>query len=408
MAWRDIRRRSRLDVHKTFQVPALYRAPGSALWARCQVRVHDKFKPLGGVLGTSYAYAEREDVAPQIIFLASQIIPERGGIVSVEDGEAYRIDHTFPRDNITIDTDVFRLEVADTVGLPTPDSADEFFLCGANSFLPQAQYGEWEATVGAGMIKPSNQLVAKFSAPYNTHEWFDGDGRFRPTAPRGVYDFEVKVKGVSGQVDNRLVLSFGGFQDTVALSNQLGVVEHKRFYGTVYADTTDPIPLQITTAGAYEVQDVRVSITPHVTNMREYTPEADVAAAYFKYTLNEGWPLQIMSGHTFTFGGATLDIAQHSAYCDLDTPISGGKLVAQDGKLIEVSLQVDVTSLIIENALTVMLGDETVTKEIPSATGERVTINFTMTVPADADMGLSIQSRGPCRLEGAVLTVIGR
>jgi hypothetical protein len=61
--------------------------------------------------------------------MRDQIIPERCGIVSVEPGEAYRIDHNHPADDITITSEVVRLPEAEALGLglPVPDCYDDSY-----------------------------------------------------------------------------------------------------------------------------------------------------------------------------------------------------------------------------------------------------------------------------------------
>lgn len=107
------------------QVEALYLASGSAESGdaspvEIQVRVHYSDKALGDQAGTNFHFAEREEIVPRLIFMRAQITPVRGAIVSVENGEAYRIDHLLPPDDITVTAEVIRLPPEDTFGLPIP------------------------------------------------------------------------------------------------------------------------------------------------------------------------------------------------------------------------------------------------------------------------------------------------
>lgn len=62
--------------------------------------------------------AEPED---QIRFDLTQVtMPRRNAVVSVEAGEAYRIDHAYPADLGYVTARVVRLAPAETVGLPVP------------------------------------------------------------------------------------------------------------------------------------------------------------------------------------------------------------------------------------------------------------------------------------------------
>jgi hypothetical protein len=83
------------------------------------VRVHYKFDQLGGLKGTSFHTVEREEVKPVIIFMRDEVPnPIRNAVVSVDLGEAYRIDHTNPPDDITITTHIIALSHKDANMLP--------------------------------------------------------------------------------------------------------------------------------------------------------------------------------------------------------------------------------------------------------------------------------------------------
>jgi hypothetical protein len=86
------------------------------------VRVHDKFLALGDLKGTNFNYAELEAVAPQGIFLVSEVMPglKRGMILSVEPGLAYQVDSVKEPDNITIPANLIRMQAAKTTGFPIP------------------------------------------------------------------------------------------------------------------------------------------------------------------------------------------------------------------------------------------------------------------------------------------------
>lgn len=84
------------------------------------VRVHEKWLALGDLKGTNFNYAEVEAIAPRMIFMVDQIIPDRDLIVSVEIGVAFRVDHTLDADDITITAVVIRLPEDYTTGFPVP------------------------------------------------------------------------------------------------------------------------------------------------------------------------------------------------------------------------------------------------------------------------------------------------
>jgi hypothetical protein len=102
-------------------VPAIYiepEAPNTEV--PCFVRIHSKWDALGDVAGTAFGYAEQEERIPEIVFDRTEVLPARHGIVSVETGEAYLVDHVLPRDLEWQRARVSVLSDEDTVGLPVP------------------------------------------------------------------------------------------------------------------------------------------------------------------------------------------------------------------------------------------------------------------------------------------------
>ena len=124
-SFRDIKRSARRDLHQRMQVPALYIVPGSADEPLpVTVRLHYDFRALGTVKGTSFSFAELQDVVPRILFMRDELAaPARDAIVSIETGEAYRIDNVHPADDITVTAEVVRMKASDTVGLPVPEAS---------------------------------------------------------------------------------------------------------------------------------------------------------------------------------------------------------------------------------------------------------------------------------------------
>lgn len=124
---RDIKRQARRDLHEHMLVPALYLVPAAAPGTyeepvNVTVRLHIKFDALGDMKGTNFHYAERQEVTPKIIFMRDQIDkPARHAVISVELGEAYRVDNILPPDDITVAAEVLRLSAAEAAGLPLPD-----------------------------------------------------------------------------------------------------------------------------------------------------------------------------------------------------------------------------------------------------------------------------------------------
>lgn len=120
--FRDILRRGRRDVHKHLHVAALYIESADAEPVPCTVRVHKHFAALGDMKGTSFDYAEREEVTPKLILWREELPePRRNAIISVEAGEAYMIDHIGEPDDLTITATVTRMSQSDAAGLPVPE-----------------------------------------------------------------------------------------------------------------------------------------------------------------------------------------------------------------------------------------------------------------------------------------------
>lgn len=123
--WRDHKRAARRDVHRHMGVPALLMLDASSEphpltirgpWTKRPVRI-------GDLDGGGSGWAEREDIAPRILFYREQLpFPlARGAIVSVEVGEAYRIGTVAEPDDETVTADVIPLTVAQAADLPVPD-----------------------------------------------------------------------------------------------------------------------------------------------------------------------------------------------------------------------------------------------------------------------------------------------
>jgi len=108
------------------RVPAFY-IVGDSEPLLVHVRVHTKFDALGDMKGTNFNYAEREDILPQILFMRDEVpSPVRGAYVSIEQGEAYSINHTEPADTISVTAFVAPIlpsELAE-LNLPYPGATD--------------------------------------------------------------------------------------------------------------------------------------------------------------------------------------------------------------------------------------------------------------------------------------------
>lgn len=123
---RDIKRNMRAGSHRNWAIPALYIAVPGATPISIEVRVWRKRgDPAIGDTPGSQTNAQMLVSEDRIRFQLSTTLPvvRRLAIVSVEAGEAYRIDHLYPADDGYQTARVIPLPVAETVGLPVPVSA---------------------------------------------------------------------------------------------------------------------------------------------------------------------------------------------------------------------------------------------------------------------------------------------
>lgn len=129
-AWRDQRRAMRGDVHALMGVPALYiHAPGATPLPLTIRGPHNKRPVSTGSKPGDPGWAEREDIQPRLIVMRADLVTEEfpqgltmrnGAIFSVEPGEAYRVNRTHPRDDISITVEVDPMVDDETADLPLP------------------------------------------------------------------------------------------------------------------------------------------------------------------------------------------------------------------------------------------------------------------------------------------------
>jgi len=97
MGWSDIKRQARIDIHANFTWPATYTPPGvGATPLSVSVRRHTKILTEGDIQSLGYAQVV-EDVN-RVVFLASEVTPEIGGVVTFEDGFSYTVSVVHPYD----------------------------------------------------------------------------------------------------------------------------------------------------------------------------------------------------------------------------------------------------------------------------------------------------------------------
>lgn len=110
---RDIRRKARRDLHQAMRVPAVLCLPGVTPAFNpvlLHVRDHTKFRVNaieGAVRSGSGQMVDRQDMAPSIIFMRDEVAEAgvtlmKNMIVSIERGEAYRLNNAEAPDDITV------------------------------------------------------------------------------------------------------------------------------------------------------------------------------------------------------------------------------------------------------------------------------------------------------------------
>ena len=125
---RSIRRKARRDLHNALRVPAVY-VPKTGTPVLVHVRDHTKFRVNaieGAVRSGNGQMVDRQEMAPSIIFMRDELTDLgltliKGGIVSVEVGEAYRLDNAEAPDDITVKWFVTAItDKAKLAALPLP------------------------------------------------------------------------------------------------------------------------------------------------------------------------------------------------------------------------------------------------------------------------------------------------
>lgn len=124
---REIKREARRALHDLMAIPMqYYSAPGEQP-VEVRARLHYKFTLIGD--DRSMGWAEIHSINPRLIFLPAElpegVTLERGAILYVQPGEAYRIDNTDPTDDISVTVSVARLskDQYEKAGLPPVESA---------------------------------------------------------------------------------------------------------------------------------------------------------------------------------------------------------------------------------------------------------------------------------------------
>ncbi|MBI1620015.1 hypothetical protein [Aquamicrobium zhengzhouense] len=109
MSIRDIRRTARRQLHDAFKVAVLY-IPRVGSPALLHARDHTKFRVNaieGAVRSGNGQMVGRQEMEPSIIFMRDELAANgvtliRGGVISIERGEAYTLDNAEAPDDITV------------------------------------------------------------------------------------------------------------------------------------------------------------------------------------------------------------------------------------------------------------------------------------------------------------------
>lgn len=119
---RDIKRRARGDLHLEMSVPALYIPVPDATPVDITVRVWRKREdPVTGDLSSMPGAAQMIVSEDRLRFDLSEVaVLRRNAIVSVDAGEAYRIDYLYPADLGYQTARVIPLSADEATNLPVP------------------------------------------------------------------------------------------------------------------------------------------------------------------------------------------------------------------------------------------------------------------------------------------------
>lgn len=129
MSIRDIRRAARRRLHDALKVAVLY-IPRVGSPVLLHARDHTKFRVNaieGAVRSGNGQMVGRREMEPSIIFMrdelsANGVTLTRGGVISIERGEAYTLDNADPPDDITVKWFVTAINnKAELDALPVPE-----------------------------------------------------------------------------------------------------------------------------------------------------------------------------------------------------------------------------------------------------------------------------------------------
>lgn len=128
-SFREILRKGRVDLHEIMQVPALYIPFDGATPIPVPIRDHSRVVQTGDMGSGIKGYATMAEITPKLLWMVEHLSNARNGaIFSVAPGEAYRVENTDPRNDITRTAHVSQLTEDEASGLPVPDDANVFSI----------------------------------------------------------------------------------------------------------------------------------------------------------------------------------------------------------------------------------------------------------------------------------------
>lgn len=116
--WRDIKRKALGDIHRTFELPAVYLTHAAGVPVRVNVRLHQKHVVSEQLLGELGNAAAMLDMTDRIIFKKSEVAAVlQKAYVIFGNNEAYRTGPTRPERETYLWTEVSDVSQAELDGL---------------------------------------------------------------------------------------------------------------------------------------------------------------------------------------------------------------------------------------------------------------------------------------------------
>jgi hypothetical protein len=166
MGLREIKARARRDLHRGMKVTAYYYDPETKLPSNVEVRTHYDFAALGEVRGTSFGYAERQEMTPRLIFMLEPtetqpipIDPDPQALVIVSALEGYRVNYLDPIDLLTRKAFCTQMTPAEIEAYVTPPDIwahGDATIPGMSSGTPPSMIGRMTAEGSILLLIPAS------------------------------------------------------------------------------------------------------------------------------------------------------------------------------------------------------------------------------------------------------------